>query len=237
MFRALIRNQRALGAGGSQCINVSLLAKWIPRESSQYKKQASALAKHTFPDSKTPKKDYRKLVARLSKVLKCPEQMMSDKRFGDIDFSRVPSLSMMKHRKAFLNEKLKSAPGPDEEETGNRHPDVEDRVKCRKRLRETILDTKVKKIKGQQLYPHQIVKKFMNDGWSYRANELSSLEKDLLYCQWDDICGGVLEAMKKIKEEKNKDEVLGKVVDLEMLFLWWMCLDPCRGLQWRLRLH
>ena len=233
----LMKDQTALDAEGSDSMKVSLLAKWIPHESSQYKKQASALAKHTFPDSKTPKKDYRKLVARLSKVLKCPEQMMSDMRFGDIDFSRVPSLSMMKHRKAFLNEKLKSAPGPDEEETGNRHPDVEDRVKCRKRLRETILDTKVKKIKGQQLYPHQIVKKFMNDGWSYRANELSSLEKDLLYCQWDDIRGGVLEAMKKIKEEKSKDEVLGKVVDLEMLFLWWMCLDPCRGLQWRLRLH
>ncbi|GFH57803.1 hypothetical protein CTEN210_14279 [Chaetoceros tenuissimus] len=139
---------------------------------------------------------------------------MSDKRFGDIDFSRVPSLSMMKHRKAFLNEKLKSAPGPHEEETGNRHPDVEDRVKCRKRLRETILDTKVKKIKGQQLYPHQIVKKFMNDGWSFRTNEFSSLEKDLLCCQWDDIRGGVLEAMIKIKEEKNEDEVMGKVVDL-----------------------
>ena len=65
-----MRNQRALGAGGSQCINVSLLFKWFPRESSQYKKQASALAKHTFPERKTPKKDYRKLVARLCKVLK-----------------------------------------------------------------------------------------------------------------------------------------------------------------------
>ena len=121
---------------------------------------------------------------------------------------------MMKHREAFLNEKLKSTPGSDEEEVRHRHPDVKDRVKCRKRLREAILDTKVKKIKGQQLYPHQIAKKFMNDGWSYRATELSTLEKDLLYCQWDDIRGGVLEAMKKVKEEEIKDEVIGKVVDL-----------------------
>ena len=210
----LMKDQKALDTEGGDNMKVSLLAKWIPRESSQYKKQASALAKHTFPNSQAPKKDYRKLVARLSKVLKCPEQMMSAKRFGDIDFSHVPSLSMMKHRKAFLNEKLKSTPGPDEEETGNRHPDVKDRVKCRKRLREAILDTKVKKIKGQQLYPHQIVKKFMNDGWSYRAAELSSLEKDLLYCQWDDIRSGVLEVMKKVKEEKSEDEAIEKIVDL-----------------------
>ena len=54
----------------------------------------------------------------------------------------------------------------------------------------------------------------MNDGWSYRAAELSSLEKDLLYCQWDDIRSGVLEVMKKVKEEKSEDEAIEKVVDL-----------------------
>lgn len=72
---------------------------------------------------------------------------------------------MIKHIKVFLDEKFKSAPGPDEEKSSNRHPEAEDRVKCRKRLREAIFDTKVREFKGQQLYPHQIVEIFMNDGW------------------------------------------------------------------------
>ena len=90
---------------------------------------------------------------------------MSANKFEDFDFFRVPSMSMIKHRKVFLNEKLKSAPGPNKEKSSNRHPEAEDRVKCRKRLREAILDRKVRKLKGQQLYRHQIVMKFMNDGW------------------------------------------------------------------------
>ena len=56
-----------------------------------------------------------KLVAILVKVLKCPRQMMNAKKIEDIYFFCVPSLSMMKHRKAFLNEKSKSASEPDGE--------------------------------------------------------------------------------------------------------------------------
>jgi uncharacterized protein with von Willebrand factor type A (vWA) domain len=77
----------------------------------------------------------------------------------------------------------------------------------------------------------------MNDGWSYRATELSTLEKDLLYCQWDDIRGGVLEAMKKVKEEESEDEVIGKVVDLGNVVPLVDVSGSMSGTPWKLPLH
>jgi len=200
---------------------ISLLAKWAPREKKQFKKQVSALATKMFPHSKAPKKEYRQLLSRLGASMKCPETMMSSNRWDEIDFYRVPSICLMKNRKAFLNEKIKVPPASlEEEETGNRHPEDAVRVTTRKRLRECMLQNSAKKLKGKQLFPHEIVSKIMRP---YPMR--STLENDLLSCQWDDIRGSVLTSIDRAKErETTKVEDgyaspaagvdLGKVVSL-----------------------
>lgn len=197
--------------------NISLLAKWAPREGKALDKLAKELANRVFPNSKAPKKEYRKLLSRLNASLNTVEVKMSSKHWDTIDFaSQVPSVSLMKHRKAFLNEVVRGAPpGAHEDATGNRHPTDDARVTCRKRLRRAMLD----KIKGKQLFPHEIVKKLRE------GRQLSTVEKDLFSCQWDDIRRSVLEDMKKesfpddgVKEKKEGNNGLtvdlGKMVSL-----------------------
>lgn len=182
------------GTGG-----ISLLAKWAPREKKRFQKQARVLANKLFPTSKAPKKEYRQLLSRLNKAIGSCEIKMSSNHWSEIEFSKVPSICLMKHRKAFLNENILTSPLlSGENETGNRHPLDEERVVCRKRLRDTMVNSKVQKLKGRQLDPHQIVQKFMQQ----RTYQLSPLEVDLFACQWADIRSSIITAMAKVQEEK-----------------------------------
>jgi hypothetical protein len=144
---------------------ISLLAKWAPREGKSMKNLAKELATKLFPDSKAPRKEYRQLVSRLNIAINTLEVKMSNKEWDTIDFAKqVPSVSLMKYRKAFLNEVVNGRPPMgNEHETGNRHPKDEVRVLCRKRSRDTMMDQDCAKLKGKQLFPHEIVHKFFND--------------------------------------------------------------------------
>lgn len=204
-----LRKDREVLASGKKGA-VSLLAKWAPRESKAFDKQASVLAKKLFPGSSTAKKEYRKLLASLNKELNTTEIRMCANQWDTIDFGNVPSVAMLKYRKAFLNEKVKSVPTASEEETGNRHPDKEVRINCRKRLREEILQGKACKLKGKQLFPHEIVSKFWG---GYSETHVSTLEADLLQRQWEDIRENVKLAMSEATREGTSPSVdLGKLV-------------------------
>ena len=204
-------------ANGTKCTTrgISLLAKWAPREKKKFKKQAQILANTLFPDSKAPKKEYRQLLSRLNNAIHTPEIAMSANKWESIDFSsQVSSNCLMKHRKAFLNEKVGQHPPQGSElESGNRHTTDESRIRCRKRLRDTMQDTNAKKLKGRQLFPHEIVQKIRLGP----DDRLSTLEKDLFGCQWQDIKTSVLEAIGRVKKgsDKIKGAVdLGRVVPL-----------------------
>jgi hypothetical protein len=190
---------------------VSLIAKWAPREKRAFNKQVGLLAAKLFPESKSPKKDYRKLVASLNEYIHTTEILMSGNRWDELDFGRVPSIALMKNRKAFLNEKLNVLPTSAEDETGNRYPDDAKRVACRKRLRQTMLEEGVRKLKGRQLFPQDIV----NSLFDKRRGKTSSLEKDLLQHQWNDIRESVKEAMLSIDTEMGDGNK--KVIDLGKL--------------------
>jgi len=182
-------------------VRLSLLAKWAPREKKHFGKQAKQLAKLMFPNSQSPNKDYRKLLSELNTAINTTEIKMCSNKWNEIDFgSDVPSICLMKNRKAFLNEKTDTvAPTMEENETGNRHPDDIVRISCRKRLRDTMLGNNAKKIKGRQLFPHEIVSKLMRQD----LGKLSTLEKDLFASQWTDIRKSVKEAMETARQHQE----------------------------------
>merc|ERR1712086_544736 len=84
--------------------------------------------------------------------------------------------------------------------TGNRHPTNPDRINYRKRLRDAMLDKKVSKLKGKQLFPHEIVSKIGGEFgyFGYRVN-LSTMEKDIFECQWKDIRENLQKSMNEAK--------------------------------------
>ncbi|KAH8054198.1 DUF2828-containing protein [Aureococcus anophagefferens] len=86
---------------------------------------------------------------------------MCGKRWAELDVAAVPSRCLAKSRKAFLNEALKGgALSKAREATGDRFPDDADRVACREHVREAALATAGKKLKGAQLFPHEIVNRW-----------------------------------------------------------------------------
>lgn len=197
-----MENSESQSSSTAHTKGISLLAKWAPREKKRFKKQVQVLANKVFPASKAPKKEYCQLLSRLNKAINSCEVLMSSNQWHEIDFGKVPSVCLLKNRKAFLNEKIKeplSSPG--EEDTGNRYPNKAERVECRKRLRDTMLHNKSQKLKGRQLFPHELVKKFMG-----RNDKLSTLEKELLSCQWEDIRANVITSMEQVRAKNALDQ-------------------------------
>ena len=100
-------------------------------------------------------KEWRLSKSILDKYLEVPEVNMAANEFNQINLKRATSTFMFKARLALLNEKKKVPLQAHESETGNRHPDNEDRVKCRQMFLENLT-----KIKGGTLSLAQIYVKF-----------------------------------------------------------------------------
>ena len=86
-------------------------------------------------------------------------------------------------------------------------------------MREIIEDKEYSNLKGKQLFPHEIVQKFTNNSYYGRNTQMSSMEKDNLSCQWNDIRKNVIEAMAKAKKvalstEDNEESSAGPTIDL-----------------------
>ena len=77
----------------------------------------------------TRRKMYRAAVARLCKSLRV-RKFICRRRRGERSISRVFLRLLNKWSKAFLNEKINAK--NDDMDNGNRFPDDEDRVACRK---------------------------------------------------------------------------------------------------------
>jgi hypothetical protein len=124
---------------------------------------------------KPRKVKYRHVVSALTASLDVPEVKMASGNYAGINISSVPSKCMTKFVKAFANEDLHQMPSGDEENTGNRFPQVEDRVKCRQHLIDTVVNGKG--VQGSQNYPHEYVEKAT-------ARQLSTTERLTLNAQW-----------------------------------------------------
>jgi len=111
----------------------------------------------------------RQLVAGLNKRMNTFETLACSNQWAKIDPAKVPSRCMLKQTRALLNEKL---PGEgsssattarlsaEEEKTGNRYPDREDRVQARQNLINLL--TTGDKIKVAGTDPHEILKSYID---------------------------------------------------------------------------
>lgn len=121
---------------------ISLLAKWMPSEnasSKDTKNKATIIRKSLEWDSRR----YRKTLSALRKYLDVVECKMSAKKWENIDYSTVPSKANIKYSNAFMRN--------DEER------------------RKTYLESLKKgetKINASVLFPHDVVHKYSNMGWS-----------------------------------------------------------------------
>ncbi len=126
---------------------ISLLAKWLPKESTKkYKKVYNILLKKF---DMTPK-EYRRIVSDLRKYLDVVEVKMSANEWNKVNYNSVPSKANLLYKDAFL-----------------RH-DEERRNEYLENLKNGNENTK---INAKVLMPHEIVHNYMSplyDGWHLR---------------------------------------------------------------------
>jgi hypothetical protein len=84
---------------------VSLLAKWLPSvntSSKQSRKNARIIYGYINGGIGIKERQYRKMLSKLRAYLDVVEVKMSDRCWGDIDYSRVPSKANILYNKAFF---------------------------------------------------------------------------------------------------------------------------------------
>ena len=131
---------------------------------------------------------YRRVLSALNRHLKTPEVNMCAQRYSEIRFERAASKFINRSMQALLNEKRKVPPAPHEEKTGNRYPELEDRVKCR----ENFLDY-LPKMKGAAVEFYEILQKVITTK--------SSTQQTVLRAQRDAKVKAVREEIKQFREE------------------------------------
>lgn len=147
LARQFKQDLTAMKAGKSRC---SLVAKWLPSITAscpETREHAKRIARHLH----MAYGDYRRKLSRLRTYIRVVEQQMSANRWAEIDYPGVPSLAMLRSRKAF-----------------QRH----DNERFQKFL--TAVENKETHINAGTLYPHDIVTQYVNHG--FRQDIVPELE-------------------------------------------------------------
>ena len=176
--------------------NISLAARWAPREGKQFSWLFRELAKRfysnylTTADSYEKKQkaltkcymDYRKLLSKLNKHLDTVQIKQCSNQWSSINHALTTSITHTKQKQAFLNIDAR----------GNRRIDSEDRIECAKSYMKYVDDTinSGKNIKGKRTGINMMAKgacriishKQRQGNWT---DELKC-EADILNSQWKD---------------------------------------------------
>jgi hypothetical protein len=181
----------------TNCNNISLVAKWIPREKTRFGYLYECLAYDYYKEyissasSKDPvtqvkamlkcKMNYRKLLAKLNAKIDTVQIKQCGKKWTDIDFNKVTSISIANQKKAFLNVK----------KDGQQRSYEPDRVVCAKHFKEHIqsaVKDNNKEVKGKRVGLTSFTSQALEliESRRYNNNESCQMEIDLLNSQWRD---------------------------------------------------
>lgn len=168
--------------------NVSLLAKWMPREGQPMVHYCAAQLVPGQMFAGTRMKLYRKRISALNRLIQPVEIKMcsttDQNSWSSIDPSRVPGRAVKKYTKAFLNELGTMRKGGERTGSRLRHPNSEDRMTCRDHFQEYFSKAASGAVKAKgadTLFPHEVVKKAM---FLLRTDTGSEEEKNSLRGVW-----------------------------------------------------
>lgn len=186
--------------------NISLLAKWLPRENSHFDKKLGFLKLFLQQDGikqtaevksweSRLQKNYRKQVAKLTSYLSLPEVFLSAQRADEINFHRMASKATLKLSRALLNETKSGSV---------RRPNDRKRQRCA----DLFVDHFSREgLKGGALMPDEIVAEIMR-------GKVSPLREKVLDAQWKDLWKNVMEQVEAKAKEEGLDFNPSKMVPL-----------------------
>lgn len=157
----VIRDQLILDAESK---TPSLLAKWMPSENASSKKTKEAgyilrTMMHLSP------KEYRKLLSGIRTKINIVEKLMSENRWDEIEFDKIPSKAGLKYKNAFARRDI-----------------------IAKKYENFIKDEKTK-VNAKTLYPYEIVAKATHFGsGNYRfSSDLVETDRAAIEKYWNNL--------------------------------------------------
>jgi len=151
---------------------------------------------------------FRNVLSSLTQCLLVGETMMCANKFSSIPIKSAPACFATKYRKALANEQLKEVPTEAQNETGNRYPDVQDRVQCRQNLLQAMLENKLKGATQDIDRLSKIVFEHLNIEYGKKCSLSSSLsptERGVIAAQWKDLIIKMKNDVDKIVTSSHKD--------------------------------
>ena len=162
---AFMKNQLALDV---QCKTPSLLAKWLKSENTSSKKSCE-LANRTRRAFGMTHKQYRKTLSILRARINVLERLMSENRWDEIEFDKIPSRAGMIYKNAFARHDLERAKSEKNVQT----------------YEEFAKDT-TKKVNAKVLYPYECVAEAMKV--MYRAGtSMDDTNRLMVNKYWDNL--------------------------------------------------
>jgi len=154
----------------------SLLGKWLKSENTSSAESRALGVKTRKAFGVTPAV-YRKSLSSLRKRINVLERLMSEGRWDEIEFDKIPSKAGMVYRNAFA-----------------RH-DVERMKNKAVQSYADFAKDKTTKVNAKALYPYEVVSKAFNythngTGWYYRGREATNLndtERLMINKYWDNL--------------------------------------------------
>lgn len=140
---------------------ISLLAKWMPSENA-HSRQSKRYAKLIREYIGMTSKEYRKMLSKLREHLNILERLMSENRWDEIEFDKIPSKAGLIYRNAFARRDL-----------------------IAKKYENFITDENTK-VNADTLYPYEIVQKVTNViNWNWKP--MSTLDRAAVNKYWENL--------------------------------------------------
>lgn len=157
---ALIEDQLALDLDSK---TPSLLAKWLPSENAssyETKKMGTKIRKSLNLSSK----QYRKTLSALRERIKVVETLMSENRWDEIEFDKIPSKAGIIYKNAFARRDLIAA------------------------RYENFIKSNKTKVNAKTLYPYEIVNQITkNIGWYSSSLKMTSIDRLAVEKYWNNL--------------------------------------------------
>ena len=144
----------------------SLLAKWLKSENAS-SRETIRLARKTRKALKLSSKQYRKALSRLRRRIGIIERLISENKWSEIEYDKIPSNAGFKYSNAFARHDYE------------RYNEFLDRAK------DVVYSESVN---ADVLYPYEIVRRAYKyfDDWSYH-DEITQTERDALEVYWKNL--------------------------------------------------
>lgn len=143
----------------------SLLAKWLPSENAS-SLETKRLGNLTRTYLNMSHKQYRKTLSILRERINIVERLMSEGRWEEIEFDKIPSKAGMKYRNAFARRDI-----------------LKERYK-------TFMTSENTTVNAKALYPYDVVHNAIEemDGyWGADANRIDEVQRAALNKYWDNL--------------------------------------------------